>query len=268
MKTVKAFIVISLLFLGNSASAYVDCRENINGCTVEQLVSLCYTAPTSPADKTLACSGAIDALQKQIAVIASSTSDACKKVSQTLKVGSTDITTNGSVTRVQNFLRKLGYATYDADGKYGSYDVDAVARFQKDYIPNAVATGTVGPKTLAKLNELLCSTGVEPVQWTLGGATGDGIHKHATVALIDAKKVAGKKVDVEVRNDCRVVATPKTLGSVRDPRAIGSWLACEAWDNFTSFFVVQENGAYVVKERPEDASGLGRDTTRTVGVLQ
>lgn len=58
------------------------------------------------------------------------------------------------VTKVQQFLKKLGYdlGKFGADGSTGPDTKKAIKKFQKDH--NLSPDGVIGPKTLNKINEL------------------------------------------------------------------------------------------------------------------
>jgi len=157
----KTLIVLTILLASNNVFAYVDCRENINGCSIEQLVSLCQSSPNGNLDKVSACKSAISKIQERVDYLANAVpmnDVTCQQVTNKLWIGKTDADTNGDVSRVQNFLKKLGYINYDVDGRFGTWDKRAVWKFQEDNMKNISPTGDIGKLTLAKINSMICST--------------------------------------------------------------------------------------------------------------
>jgi hypothetical protein len=74
--------------------------------------------------------------------------------STSLVYQSTDKTTRGGVTKLQNALVSLGFLKGPATGYFGSSTLVAVKEFQKKYAISV--TGFVGVASRAKLKELTC----------------------------------------------------------------------------------------------------------------
>lgn len=85
----------------------------------------------------------------------------CYVLTRPLFWGSTDRTTGGEVSKLQNFLASRPEAMFtlpgaSASGIFGSLTRDALIRFQR--AQNIFAAGIVGPVTRAKIKELSCGT--------------------------------------------------------------------------------------------------------------
>src|SRR3989344_6288543 len=84
-----------------------------------------------------------------------------------LKIGSRDAATAGQVSKLQEFLKKLGTEIYPeglVTGYYGALSARAVTRFQEKYaseilLPVGLAKGTgfFGASSRAKLNALVAA---------------------------------------------------------------------------------------------------------------
>lgn len=82
----------------------------------------------------------------------------CYQYTYSLQIGSTDIETNGEVSRLQNYLYNLGYLPVSPTGYYGTLTRTAVSRYQ---ISQQIAPlGIVGPLTR---NALSCGSNQSPI---------------------------------------------------------------------------------------------------------
>ncbi len=82
----------------------------------------------------------------------------CVSISSYLKVGSTDVSTSGGVTTLQNFLKTKNYFTLNSTGYFGNLTLASVKKFQLDN--GLPSTGFVGPMTIAKIKEMSCASPV------------------------------------------------------------------------------------------------------------
>lgn len=89
-------------------------------------------------------------------------SASCVILSSNFGYGSSDWSTNGAVSSLQNFLVGQGYFSgmYLGTGRYGSITVRAVAQFQAAH--GVPATGYVGPITRALIMQISCGTNPVP----------------------------------------------------------------------------------------------------------
>jgi len=82
------------------------------------------------------------------------TSNSCVILSSDLGYRSRDISTNGSVSTLQDFLQVNGHLNSEPTGFFGLLTTEAVRGFQRN---NGVSqTGYVGPITRAKIQQISC----------------------------------------------------------------------------------------------------------------
>src|SRR3989344_5721466 len=152
-----------LITLPVSALAFTSCRDTDKGCTLEQLVQLNNDA----VSLGLATSERIAIMQEMIAKLTtligqlqtgsagtpSASSATCLELNNALVIGSTDSTTNGEVSKLQNFLIAAGmYPEARITGYYGTLTAQAVMRWQKAHGMDFVTlTSGVGPMTRGKM---------------------------------------------------------------------------------------------------------------------
>jgi hypothetical protein len=82
----------------------------------------------------------------------------CSSITHYLSYGSSDYSTGGDVTRLQNFLTSQGYLVNTVStGYFGNATYNAVIRFQA---ANGISTvGSVGPVTIARISSVSCGGG-------------------------------------------------------------------------------------------------------------
>ncbi len=99
----------------------------------------------------------IEQLQAQLAAIQGENTSVgtCTQLSRTLLLGSSDTTTAGEVTLLQQFLKKSGFYTYPTiTGYYGSTTQQAVKSWQNhENLYEASGSGTIGSASRAKISE-------------------------------------------------------------------------------------------------------------------
>ena len=96
----------------------------------------------------------IAALQAQIAQLQAQDSGQtwCHNFTGYLFSGSNDASSNGEVSYLRQALSKEGFNTNEESGDFGDITANRIIRFQAKY--GILQTGTVGPRTRAKLNAL------------------------------------------------------------------------------------------------------------------
>ncbi len=132
---------------------------------------LLLVSPLVSSAQTISVQALIDALLQQIAQLQtqidalrgqsttpSVSSSQCLNLANALVIGSTDATTNGEVSKLQQFLIAAGvYPEARTTGYYGLLTAQAVVRWQKAHGMDFVTTRSgVGPMTRQKL---ACSAG-------------------------------------------------------------------------------------------------------------
>ena len=95
--------------------------------------------------------------------IAAPQSSTCLDLQSTnLGYRANDYSTNGEVTRLQNFLRDLSFLNFNNSGYFGTGTFKAVRSFQGSV--GISPTGFVGPMTRVKIKGLTCVTSTNQVQ--------------------------------------------------------------------------------------------------------
>ena len=79
----------------------------------------------------------------------------CVTIVNNMRYKDRDISKNGEVSALQDFLQSNGYLNSEPTGYLGLLTVKAVKNFQKSN--NITPTGYVGPITLAKINDSICN---------------------------------------------------------------------------------------------------------------
>ena len=145
----------------------------------------------------------IQQLQGQSSTPVAGTSS-CLDLNNALVVGSTDATTNGEVSKLQQFLVAAGaYPEARITGYYGTLTAQAVVRWQKAHGMDFVTLASgVGPMTRAKLRET-CSTG--SAQTVSVNISVSGLNP-PTISLLNGTTVLGQKY-LRVRNTTDAIDT-------------------------------------------------------------
>lgn len=148
MKTLKTLFALTFLLVSTHVALAVTVGESTISaasavaCTMD--VKLCpdgvtYVGRTGPSCAFAECP---------------SVSVVCTDLKYNLKVGSTDSTTNGEVTKLQTFLHPK-YLEIEPTGRFVGLTRAAVVSFQKEHNISP-AFGYVGALTRAKIKELTC----------------------------------------------------------------------------------------------------------------
>jgi len=90
-----------------------------------------------------------------------SNTETCVSFSYGLNYQSRDATTNGEVSKLQNFLQSKGYLNSEPTGYFGLLTTQAVKNFQN--ANGLVGDGNVGPTTRAKIYSLTCGTLIDKI---------------------------------------------------------------------------------------------------------
>ena len=257
--------------LTTQAFAYVDCRENTNGCSIEQLVSLCQSAPTSNEDKVSACKSAINKINEKIQLMSSSNSDtfvwnistvsspdsgtstmqtySCLELKNNLQKGKFDSDTNGEVSKLQKFLKEQGYLSAQAPtGYYGQLTAEAVYRYQKEVLGwnwTNVTSG-VGKMTRDAISKQKC---LKPSTSSYNPL------KQRITLIANIVGLPTKKVEFDVYNNCSVKNDyPMNLPVTSNVMLPA--LDCYQALSGETYAIFKESGHYIIKRAQEDASGL------------
>ena len=209
MKTKFLVILITPLLSVFLVNAMVDCRDNLNGCTIQQLLDIGDKSPTSKEDRVNAYKSAIEKINlkiKELESVQISTNDNCKFITNNLWQGKSDKETNGEVSLLQKFLVTNNYlATGNVSGYYGNLTADAVFRFQKARDLNYVTIKSgVGAVTRAKIGCIAENDEIQgfikninPVSGPIGTTvevTGSGLSGFEGDLLLTFEKSDGSKV--------------------------------------------------------------------------
>jgi peptidoglycan hydrolase-like protein with peptidoglycan-binding domain len=286
MKTKFLLVSFLSLFSFGTAFAYGDCRDTINGCTIEQLVVLGESAPTTKEDRINAYKSAIEKINIKIKELTSATSPtanmdtaklSCLDLKNNLVLGKTDSETGGEVSTLQKYLIDGGYlSTTKPTGYYGQATAKAVVSWQKAHGMDFVTTSSgVGAMTRGKM-KCQAQAGVS-VKWEIGAKI-DETFSDALVTL-GLPNGTVTTTHVSVRNDCKELNSQNlkdeyikkvNAASVFDKQSnvLLPGLACVNRDVFAWYGVFFESGKYFIKKLNEDASGLGKETWTTVKEIE
>jgi peptidoglycan hydrolase-like protein with peptidoglycan-binding domain len=125
--------------------------------------------PTCGSNQTLVNGTCVDN------VTPTPTNPSCLTFTVDMRIGSTDQTTGGQVTKLQDFLIAGGYLNIKkgtAPGVFGKQTAEAVVKFQR---ANGITqNGLVGPLTRAKIMDLSCSSTTTPASVDLKVNNSDG----------------------------------------------------------------------------------------------
>lgn len=251
-----------------AASAYIDCRES-TGCSIEQLIQIGGHTFLSAEDRASALREAISRIQAQIASLSVQSSpptvsaSLCLDLKSALIIGSTDATTNGEVSKLQNFLIRSENNPSESDavlqtatGYYGVKTANAVFRWQKAHGMDFVTIKSgVGPMTRAKMK---CGSTKAPVitrvEWRIepanSGAT-DSYKKDEQAIFVDVIRSdnsirgysVGKAYGCAASGNLPTMSGKKVLGFVNCYYALSG----------VAFTAYEANGKFIVERGDESA---------------
>jgi hypothetical protein len=260
-------LLLTILLTASFVSAYVDCRENINGCSIEQLIGLCQSSPNGNQDKINACKNAVTKINERISYltnVAVNVDSSCQKITNKMWLRTSrinDSQVNGDVSRMQKFFKRIGIITWDGDGEFGTWDKAAVWKFQQQYMPEISPTGDVGVKTMTKINSMICNTPSANLQgrdvnfsWELIPTNKKGLVSLYPIisVVLKLKNVSAvglipvTSVTFEVDNSCQIQYTVNAENG-----GIAPWLFCNGKHEFEKYAVFWEGGNYVLKHAVE-----------------
>ncbi|HEY4526508.1 MAG TPA: peptidoglycan-binding domain-containing protein [Candidatus Paceibacterota bacterium] len=268
---------IGLLFLASPALAFaavsIPCRNNDVGCTTTQLVQAANSTDLglTTAQRIELMRDAIKQLTYEINQLqfrdTSNSAPTCLELSYDLYIGKTDNSTNGEVTKLQQFLTSVGLLNTQVTGYYGPLTAQAVVQWQKAHGMDFVTTRSgVGPMTRAKMK---CgSTGapvITKVEWRIEPANPsatDSYKKDEQAIFVDVIRSdnsirgysVGKAYGCAASNDLPSLTGKKVLGFVNCYYALSG----------VAFTAYEENGRFVVERHSDDASGRTSGITAVV----
>src|SRR3989344_3357719 len=268
---------IGLLFLASPALAFavfsIPCRNNDVGCTTTQLIQ---AANSTDLDLTTAqrielMQDAIKQLTYEINQLQSrNTNDSaptCLVLSYDLYMGKTDNTTNGEVTKLQQFLTSVGLLNTQVTGYYGPLTAQAVVQWQKAHGMDFVTIKSgVGPMTRAKMK---CGSTVAPiitkVEWRI---------ERANPGVTDSYKKDEQAIFVDViraDNSVRGYSVGKAYGCAASSnfptmpgKKVLGFVNCYYSLSGVAFTAYLQNGRFVVERHDDDASGITSGKTAVV----
>lgn len=235
------------------------------------------------AETSVSVQTQIDALLKQITQLQaqintlrglspSSSESKCVDLSNALVIGSTDATTNGEVTKLQQFLILTGYFSGSSTGYYGTLTADAVVRYQKasgmDFV---TAKSGVGPMTRGKMQcgNVSTQSSVQKITWVIEPANPNITDEH------DYRKYE-QKISVDVTKADTIMqrynvgtamgCTGSNTESMEGSKKILGKVTCYYALTGVGFVAYTQNGKFIVESQAESAKD-GSITTTTVLTL-
>jgi len=277
----KIFLLLTILLTVFTANAYVDCRDTINSCSIPQLVDLCLNSPIGDSDKVANCQSAVKKLQERLEGFANSgkfPENSCQKITNKMWLRTsrmTDAQTNGDVSRLQNFFKKIGIVTWDGDGEFGTWDKQAVWKFQQQYMPEISPTGDVGVKTMAKINSMICTAiddfshnaSGEFITWNIQDIGVNEKKQRITAYFNNPKyKMMLKVGEFEVNDSCKI--SDSTLVKYQSGM-LSQWISCRLYAHGGRDYAVfsDGNGVYSLRRLILTESGLNDSKWETINTV-
>ncbi len=270
----KLILIVFLTFVFATpitTSAYVDCRDTITGCTVEQLVQIGSKTFLTIEDRVSALRTAIAKIQAQIDGLlavkqdtTTATVSVCPSFTHDLWIGKTDAQTNGEVTKLQKFLIKEGvYPEAIVSGYYGNLTAKAVVRWQKAHGMDFVDINSgVGPLTRSKIQESCAGnvSKVSEIKWNITKAneiTDANDYRSSEQSIsIDVTYTNGGTQRYELGN-----AYGCSVDQNHSPMVLGK-VDCYFALKGVTFTAFERDGLFVVTKSTSDGRGI--NTTKTI----
>jgi len=187
-------------------------------------------------------------------------SNGCQKITNKMWLRTSRINdshVNGDVSRIQKFFKSIGIINWDGDGEFGTWDRQAVWKFQQQYMPEISPTGDVGVKTMAKMNSMICNSVVvndKDLKWNFSWLLTPTKEVSAYGLPLTTVKLTmwggnndkNKEVSFVMDNSCQIQYTTNAENG-----GIGPWLFCNGKHEFEKYAVFLEGGNYVIKRAVE-----------------
>ncbi len=283
MKT--KFLLVSLLslFSFGTAFAYGDCRDTINGCTIEQLVTLGGSAPTTKEDRISAYKSAIEKINIKIkeltetkSIATSTMNESCLDLDTNLVLGKSDKETNGEVSRLQRFLgayksnkmyklypdNQIGASAEDfqpVSGYYGAKTAANVVEWQKDHGMDFVTPASgVGAMTRGKMKCGAVTKGqaIQRINWNIALANPtitdeNDFQKYAQAISIDVTFADNITKRYKLGN--AYGCTGSTVQSTENGKSVFGKVSCYYALTGVGFTAYSQNGKFIVERGDESA---------------
>jgi peptidoglycan hydrolase-like protein with peptidoglycan-binding domain len=265
------FLPLLLLIFPAVTGAYVDCRDTVTGCSVDQLIEISTQTHLTTDDRRSALFQALEKLQTQLRGLGTATQSTtstpatttatCLDLRRNLYIGTTDATTDGEVSKLQAFLVAAGvYPEGNITGYYGNATAQAVMRLQNQYGMNFVTLKSgVGPMTRAKLR---CGTpsSVTAVRFNVAKAypniandypNDPRKHEQTVKATVVFANNGTREYDLGTAHGCAASSTPRVVGEKRVLGTVDCYFALQG----TTFTAYELGGKFAIERFDDDASG-------------
>ncbi len=241
---------------------------------------LLLVSPLVSSAQTISVQTQIDALLQQIAQLQtqlagllgqpttpSVSSSQCLNLANALVIGSTDVTTNGEVSKLQHFLIAAGvYPEARTTGYYGLLTAQAVVRWQKAHGMDFVTTSSgVGPMTRGKMKCGSSTTSaVQKINWNIEMANPnitnpDDNKKYEQAISVDVTFAdnSTKRYSMGTAYGC----TGSTVQSTENGKTVLGRINCYYALSGVRFVAYTQNGRFVVERGDESARDGSVKTT-------
>jgi peptidoglycan hydrolase-like protein with peptidoglycan-binding domain len=174
---------------------------------------------------------------------------ACVSLTASMSKGKHDASTNGDVTRLQNFLNKHGYLPVAATGYFGPLTAKAVMTFQKEN--GLTADGIVGPMTRSYVFAKDCA-GTPISTPTISAITPNQGKEGTVVTLTGSGFIADSIVHIGIGGIKLAVTGNGTMASFTVPSYVGQY--CKP--GMACIMIAQALNAGTYQLSVENANGI------------